>query len=46
MNSSNEDRELENLSSEIVDGEEQVVLDDATATEDNGAEQDNVLRLI
>ena len=46
MNRSNEDRELENLSSEIVDGEEQVVLDDATATEDNGAEQDNVLRLI
>ena len=40
MNSSNEDRELENLSSEIVDGEEQVVLDDAAATEDNGAEED------
>ena len=40
MDSSNEDRELENLSSEIVDGEEQVVLDDAAATDDNGAEED------
>jgi hypothetical protein len=44
MNSSDEDRELENLSAQIVDGELQVVADDANeadAAEDNAAEEDN-----
>jgi hypothetical protein len=45
MNSSDEDRELENLSAQIVDGELQAVADDeieADAAEDNAVEEDNV----
>jgi ribosomal silencing factor RsfS len=43
MNSSQEDRELENLSSQIVDGELQVALDDANeAMEENAVEEDDV----
>jgi hypothetical protein len=46
MNSSDEDRELENLSAEIVDGELEVVINDAneasSTTDDNAAEEGNV----
>mgnify|MGYP000700843974 CR=1 FL=1 len=45
MNSSSEDRELENLSAQIVDGELQAAIDDASdeaTTEDNVIGDDNV----
>jgi hypothetical protein len=45
MNSSDEDRELENLSAQIVDGEPEAVSDEANeedAAEDDAVEEDNV----
>ena len=45
MNSSDEDRELENLSAQIVDGELEAVSDEANeedAAEDDAVEEDNV----
>ena len=45
MNSSDEDRELENLSAQIVDGELEAVSDEANeedAAEDDADEEDNV----